>query len=371
MNHSRQLLVVDMLLFVFLVSYGQEVDSTYHNPLFVNKEFDIGDVNVFDGEDGYYYLYGSGRFANQVLYRSKNFVDWENTEIVPIPESTRKEIIQVRQPSKEDVENSPFLSSTRMWAPMIVKIGPKYNMYTSAGAYSGILCLQSDSFFGPFSFPHHDEDGNPKKMIDLKDVGIPFDAIDPCFVRDQRSGKNYLFFGSAFGVYRVELSKDGTELAKKHEFTLVAGRREGGGVGNGYEGTMLYYHNNYWYMILSPRNDYRLLCWRSKSLCGKFVDKNGNTPFSDKYGHEILGPQPDSYRTPEGYALRNTGHSGEIVKDQVGRYFIFCHAAVEPISSTYWRRAVCLTEIEWDNDGWPVAVTKDKMVSYENRRPIM
>ena len=197
MNHSRQLLVVDMLLFVILVSYGQEVDSTYHNPLFVNKEFDIGDVNVFDGEDGYYYLYGSGRFANQVLYRSKNFVDWENTEIVPIPESTRKEIIQVKQPSKEDVENSPFLSSTRMWAPMIVKIGPKYNMYTSAGAYSGILCLQSDSFFGPFSFPHHDEDGNPKKMIDLKDVGIPFDAIDPCFVRDQRSGKNYLFFGSA------------------------------------------------------------------------------------------------------------------------------------------------------------------------------
>ena len=105
MNHSRQLLVVDMLLFVILASYGQEVDSTYHNPLFVNKEFDIGDVNVFDGEDGYYYLYGSGRFANQVLYRSKNFVDWENTEIVPIPESTRKEIIQVKQPSKEDVEN--------------------------------------------------------------------------------------------------------------------------------------------------------------------------------------------------------------------------------------------------------------------------
>ena len=353
------------------LAYGQDVDSLYHNPLFVNKTYDIGDVNVFNGGDGFFYLYGSGGFATQVLYRSKNLVEWENTGIVPIPNTVREEIKKIKQPTREETKMSPYWSTLSMWAPMIVKVGNKYNMYTSSGAYSGIFCLQSDSLWGPFSFPHHYADGSPRKLVDLKDVGIPFDVIDPCFVNDFKSGKNYLFFGSAYGVYRVELSKDGTELAKRHTFTLVAGKHKGGGVGNGYEGAMLYYHNKYWYMILSPRSDYRLLCWRSKRLRGKFVDKNGNTPLSDKYGHEILGPQPESYKTPDGYSLRKTGHSGEIIKDKAGRFFIFCHAAVEPVSAKYWRRAVCLTEIIWDKDGWPVAVTKDRKVSYENRRPDM
>lgn len=346
-------------------------DSIYYNPLFVNKTHDIGDVNVFDGEDGYYYLYGSGSFANQVLYKSNNLVDWVNTGRIPIPKDVQEEIRKVKQPTKEEANNSRFWSTTSMWAPMIVKVGEKWNMYTSAGAFSGIICLQADSLRGPFTFPHHDENGNPLKLIDLKDVDIPFDAIDPCFVYDPKTGKNYLFFGSAYGVYRVELTPDGTELAEPRKFELVAGKHEGGGVGNGYEGTMLYYHAGYWYMILSPRSDYRLLCWRSKDLCGKYVDKNGNTPMSNKYGHEILGPQRDDYRTPEGYALKSTGHSGEIFKDKDGRYFIFCHAAVERFADRYWRRAVCLTEIKWDEDGWPVAVTDGRKVSYVNKKPRM
>lgn len=374
---KRYIVICFALIGCSLLAIGQMLnpkgatDSLFHNPLFVNKLYDIGDVNVFDGEDGYYYLYGSGSFAGQVLYRSKNLVDWENTGIVPIPQYVQDEISKVEQPTIEEANMSRFWSKTMMWAPMIVKVGEKWNMYTSAGAYSGIICLHSDSPVGPFSFPHHGKEGNPLKLVDLKDVEIPFDAIDPCFVRDHKSGKNYLFFGSAYGVYRVALSKDGTKLARRPKFTLVAGKHEGGGVGNGYEGTMLYFHDGYWYMILSPRNDYRLLCWRSKSLRGKFVDKNGNTPLGNQYGHEILGPQPDSYRTPEGFALRMTGHSGEIVKDKSGRYFIFCHAAVEAVSDKYWRRAVCMTEIKWDEDGWPVAVTKDRKVSYENRKPDM
>jgi arabinan endo-1,5-alpha-L-arabinosidase len=362
------------LMLLVLNSFSRNVqnnDSIYHNPLFVNKVLDIGDVNVIDGEDGYFYLYGSGGFASQVLYKSTNLVDWENTGIVPIPHAVREEIKKIKQPSREESKMSPYWSKTKMWAPMIVKVGEKWNMYTSAGAYSGIICLQSDSPVGPFVFPHHDEDGSPRKLIDLKDVNIPFDAIDPCFVKDHKSGRNYLFFGSKYGVYRAELSKDGTKLARRPKFTLVAGRHEGGGVGNGYEGTMLFFHDGYWYMILSPRNDYRLLCWRSKSLRGKFADKKGHTPLGNQYGHEILRPQLDSYRTPDGYALRKTGHSGEIIKDKSGRYFIFCHAAVEPVSDKYWRRAVCMTEIKWDEDGWPVAVTKDRKVSYENRKPNM
>ena len=73
----------------------EATDSLFHNPLFINKLNYIGDVNVFDGEDGYYYLYGSGSLVCQVLCRSKNLVDWENSGIVPIPQSIQGEISKV------------------------------------------------------------------------------------------------------------------------------------------------------------------------------------------------------------------------------------------------------------------------------------
>ena len=107
-----------------------------------------------------------------------------------------------------------------------------------AGAYSGINCLQSDSLTCPYIFPNHSKDGSQLKLIDLKDVEIPFDAMGLCFIKDHKSERNYLFFGSAYGVYRVELSPDGTKQATHHTFELVAGKHEGVGVGNGYEGTM-------------------------------------------------------------------------------------------------------------------------------------
>lgn len=345
-------------------------DSVYHNPLFVNDP-DIADVTVFNGYDGFYYMFGTGYFYRQYLYRSKNFIDWECTYINPIPEFVQQQIKGMKQPT--EVRNPKYRATDQMWAPQIVKVGNKYNLYTSIAAYGGIICLQSDDPIGPYTFQHFDKKGYPMKLIDLDDVGMEFDVIDPCYVRDFTNGKNYLFLGSSFGIYRIELTTDGTSVQKNAKFVHVAGSTDRGEHGVDYEGTMLYWHGGYWYMILSPRRDYRLLCWRSKTLTGEFVDKNGNTPMSDEYGWEILKPQVSEYLTPEGYYLVNAGHSGEIVTDKSHRYFIFCHAGVsKPNEKTNYRhRAVCLTEIKWDKDGWPVAVTKDRMVSYENRRPDM
>lgn len=346
------------------------VGNIYNNPLFVGGP-DIADVTVFYGNDGFYYMFGTGFFYGQYLYRSKNLFNWECTYINPIPQEVQQQIKELKQP--QEVKLPKLKANDQMWAPQIIKVGNKYNLYTSIASYGGIICLQSDEPTGPFVFPVVDEQGSPQKLIDLDDVGMEFDVIDPCFVRDHSNGKNYLFFGSSFGIYRVELSKDGTTLKRNANFVHVAGSTDRGKRGVDYEGTMLYWHGGYWYMILSPRRDYRLLCWRSKTLTGEFVDKDGNTPFSDKYGWEILRPQARDYVSPEGYRLANAGHSGEIVMDKDNRYFIFCHASVTFPSKkgTYGHRAPCLTEIIWDEDGWPVAATKDRKVSYENRRPDM
>lgn len=367
----ERLLIIILLGFSMQLRSQENCNEIYHNPLFVNKQVDIGGINVFYADDGFYYLYGSGEYSKQVLYRSKNLVDWENTHIVPIPEKVQREIQNMEQPSKLVPGKEKFKSTTRFWAPMIAKVGSNYNLYTSVGAYSGIICLQSQSPLGPFTFQHYDRKGKPKKLIDLKDVGIPYDVIDACYVYDHTDGRNYLFFGSNFGVYRVELSKDGTELATSHYFELIAGCQSGGGVSGGYEGTMVYFYQGYWYLILSPRGNYKLLCWRCRDLKGPFLDEKGNSPMSDKYGHEILKPQEDSFKTPEGYSLRRTGHSGEIFMDKSGRYFIFCEASVEPLKNPWWRKAPCLTEIKWDKEGWPSAITKDRRVAYENVRPNM
>ena len=345
-------------------------DSIYHNPLFVGEP-DIADVTVFYGNDGFYYMFGTGFFYRQYLYRSRNLVNWECTYINPIPKKVQQQIRELKQP--QAVKFPKLKANDQMWAPQIIKVGNKYNLYTSIAAYGGIICLQSDEPTGPFVFPIVDKQGWPQKLIDLDDAEMEFDVIDPCFVRDFSDGKNYLFFGSSFGIYRVELTQDGTSVQKNAKFVHVAGSTDRGEHGVDYEGTMLYWHSGYWYMILSPRRNYHLLCWRSKTLIGEFVDKNGNTPFSNKYGWIILKSQPADYITPEGCHFFSAGHSGEIVMDKSGRYFIFYHAGVsEPNKKTKYRhRAVCLTEITWDKDGWPVAVTKDRKVSYENRRPDM
>lgn len=376
---SKRIFVIVSLLFPFSSVLCQNKfrlrgafynDSIYHNPLFVNNP-DIADICVFYGNDGYFYMFGTGFFYKQYLYKSKNMVNWECTLINPIPEFVQQQIKEMKQPLK--VQYPRFQAFDQMWAPQIVRVGSKYNLYTSLAAYGGIICLQSDDPIGPYIFPHTDKKGNPEKLIDLDDVGMEFDVIDPCFARDFTDGKNYLFFGSSFGIYRIELTHDGTSVRKNAKFVHVAGSRDRGKHGIDYEGTMLYWHGGYWYMILSPRRDYRLLCWRAKTLTGEFIDKNGDTPFSDKYGWEILRPQGTEYVTPEGFYLVNAGHSGEIFMDKSNHYYIFFHAAVsKPNSQTLYRhRAACMAEINWDEDGWPVAVTKDRMVSYENRRPDM
>ena len=366
------------IIFCFLLmddSYAQDSiaelrgfssDSIYHNPLYITDK-SIPDVTVFDGEDGFYYMLGTEGLKKLELFKSKNLVDWESTNINPVPRITQDEIRNLKQPL--DVQYPHIKTTGSLWAPHIFKVQKCFNLYASVGAYGGIICLQSKSPLGPYTFPHP-QSGNLRKLVDLEDVGLEFDVIDPCFVRDAKSRKNYLFFGSSFGIYRVELTKDGTSVKKKAKFVHVAGSTDRGKTGVDYEGTMLYWHDGYWYMILSPRRDYRLLCWRSKTLTGVFSDRNGNTPLSDKYGWEILQPQPRNYVTPEGCYLAVAGHAGEIIKDKSGRYFIFCHARIsKPNVGSYGHRAPCLTEIVWDEDGWPIANTKDHRVSYENKKP--
>ncbi len=345
-------------------------EKVFYNPLFVSER-PVSDVTVFYGDDGAYYMFGSGVFNKQYMFRSRNLYEWESSDLYPIPKDVQEGIANLKQPL--EVKHPKIKSRTCLWAPHIVKVGKCYNLYTSVGSYGGIICLQSKDPTGPFVFPHFDKSGNPLKLIDLADDGMAFDVIDPCFVHDSVNKRNYLFFGSSFGIYRVELTKDGKKIKKNAKYVHVAGSTDRGKTGVDYEGTMLYWHDGYWYLILSPRRSYRLLCWRSKSLTGTFVDKNGNTPLSDKYGWEILQPQQRDYITPEGYHLAVTGHAGEIVKDKEGRYFIFCHASVTlpTKNNVYGHRAPCLTEIVWDKEGWPRAVTIEHRVSYENKRPTM
>lgn len=344
-------------------------DSVFYNPLFVNK-LTLPDVCVFNGGDGCYYMIGSESLDRQCFYKSTDLIEWNCTDLNPYPDYVKEQIKKLKQPT--NIRFPQIRIPSGSWAPNIVKVGKKFNLYTSAGAYGGIICLQSDKPTGPYTFSRFDKEGNPLKLVDLDDVGMEFDVIDPCFVRDTKIRKNYLFFGSSFGIYRVELSKDGTRVKKNAKYVHIAGSTDRGEHGIDYEGTMLYRHGDYWYLILSPRRDYRLLCWRSKSLTGEFRDKEGNTPFSNKYGWEILSPQSNDYLTPEGYYLTTSGHSGEIVKDKVGRYFIFCHVRVtRPDVGGYGHRVPCLTEIVWDEDGWPIANTKDHKVSYENIKPVL
>ena len=58
-----------------------EVEKTYNNPVL---RADKPDPTIWDGEDGYFYLYATGNFSNNRMYRSVNLYEWELTGDAPM-----------------------------------------------------------------------------------------------------------------------------------------------------------------------------------------------------------------------------------------------------------------------------------------------
>lgn len=303
--------------------------NSYSNPV-INES--APDPTVVRGDDGRFYLYATENIRNVPVYSSDNLVDWK-FEGTAFTDETRPQMVP----------------DGAIWAPDIQKIGDRYVLYYSKSRWGGewecgIGAATSDSPSGPFT--------DHGKLFISSEIGVQ-NSIDPFFISD--GGKNYLFWGSFRGIYGVELTSDGLALNPGAKPRQIAGTLT--------EGTNIYFHDGYYYLVGSAgsccdgeRSTYHVVAARSENLFGPYVDRDGLPAMENNFsvvmerGDKVIGP----------------GHNANFVTDDAGNHWMLYHAfdAAEPEAG----RKVYLDRILWDSDGWPRTLSGEP--TEEGERPV-
>ncbi|MCP8617558.1 family 43 glycosylhydrolase [Salirhabdus salicampi] len=308
---------------------GKETDEAmFQNPVY---EPVLADPSVIKADDGYYYAYGTedawGEHSNTVLVpvtRSKNLIDWEY--VGPA------------------FETKPmWKGSGSIWAPDIQKYQDQYYLYYSLSIWGdsnpGIGVAVSDKPEGPFE--------DKGKIFDSEEIGV-FNSIDPYFYVTE-DGRPYIFWGSFHGIFGVQLSEDGFEVAGE-KFQIG---------GSAFEAPYIIERNNSFYFFGSlgsccegENSTYHVAVAKADNIEGPYFDKDGN---DIKYspGTTILKRQADgNYVGP--------GHNA-IVQDDAGTDWILYHA-INKEDDKLWtgasRRPLMLDPIVWE-DGWPTVKNQE------------
>lgn len=302
------------ILFLFqLLSNAQHV---YNNPVISVS----GPDPTIIKRGNYFYLYHTGGYVP--IYRSEDLVTW------------------TRIGNSFSNESHPtFVENGGIWAPDINYIKGRYVMYYSMSTWGGVTTCGigigvSHSPAGGFT--------DRGKLFDSKEIGVK-NSIDP-FYYEEDDGRKYLFWGSFYGIYAIELSDDGLSVKEGAEKKQIAGSLT--------EGTYIYKHNGYYYLIGSAgtcceglNSTYRLVVARSRSLLGPYIDKNGNSALSNNFS-DLLNASNET---------KGPGHCSEIVEDDNGQTWILYHGY--QVSDPDAGRCVYLDQVMWDDKGWPYIIT--------------
>ena len=313
------------IITALLASAAAFAQTTFSNPV-IGPNW--ADPTVWQA-DGHFYTLATGL---QDLKTSEDLVHWEivgDPKERPISEQTREVLSKLGK---------------WIWAPDMLRAEDRWMLYVAC--YNSlednrIACLSSDSPTGPWTYEGI--------ITDSKDNGIK-DTIDAEVVRDPKTGKMWLFFGSTGRVHRIQLDATGTSIAPGAGFEHVAGldrdvNRQRDKV---FEGTYIHRHKGWWYLFASVgdyRNDsYRVVCGRSRKLTGTFRNKEGLPLTEGNWTTVISSGKDDRFYGP--------GHNGEIFTDSKGQDYIIYHSHDRALEKASWRPAM-LQRIFWDRDGWP------------------
>jgi arabinan endo-1,5-alpha-L-arabinosidase len=327
----------------FTVLVKKQNDNVmYTNPVFAPV---LADPAVVRDDDGYFYVFGTQDFgkwgsSTSVQYipilKSNNLVSWEFAG------------------SAFNSQNSPKWGTFNagLWAPDIVKIGNKYNLYYSLSTWGdpnpGIGVATSDHPLGPWT--------DHGKIFDSSSIGVN-NSIDPAVFVDDDS-RVYMIWGSFRGLYGVELTADG--LALKDGDNAINAKTRVAGLdtstpwnGDTYEGAYVIKKDNYYYLFVSSgtccegfNSTYNVRVSRSTSPLGPYIDNIGRDMLGTDRGTQVITRSP--------YFVGN-GHNS-VIKDDAGDYWIFYHAydksKLEKFENTS-RRSLMLDKLIWTSDGWP------------------
>ena len=280
-------------------------------------------------KDGLFYLYSteSGTFPNIPIFKSVDLINWYFVG------------------TAFDDKTRPTSFEGSLWAPDINFIEDKYVLYYSMSRWGGewecgIGVAVADHPAGPFV--------DVGKLFDSQEINVR-NSIDPFFISD--NGKNYLFWGSHYGIYGIQLTDDGLALKEGAKARRIAG--------SGGEGTYIHKRGNFYYLFLSygsccsgVSSTYNVRVGRSLSLFGPYSDRQGKSMLED--AGMVLLKGNDFVAGP--------GHNAEIVTDDDGEDWLLYHGYL--YSNPELSRLAFLDRISW-KDGWPVMQEGAPSVSSE------
>jgi arabinan endo-1,5-alpha-L-arabinosidase len=316
-------------------------DTLYQNPVFEPDLADPSFIRVTDSD-------GNKRFY---AYGTQNtWYSGAAARLTPI--------ISSRNLTKWEIVGDAFTADTKptwhnggLWAPQIVQseTDGKFYLYYSNSTWGdsnpGVGVAVSDYPYGPFT--------DMGKILDTQSSGVA-NAIDQFYTIDGsgRNKKSYLFWGSFRGIYGQEISTDMKTLIGT-KFKIA---------GSGFEGTYIYKHNGKYWLFASSSNccDGPNTKYFLSVACGDKI----TGPYKTKEGIDILtinnnqAPNATKFLQGDGVTWVGSGHNGEIIQDDNGRYFMLYHAValarpwlINEGGAT--RRPLLMDEVHWGEDGWP------------------
>lgn len=287
--------------------------SKFNNPVI---EHIVADPSVIR-KDGIFYLFSteSGQYPNIPIYKSIDLINWYYTGSA-FNDTTR-----------------PTSFQGNLWAPDVNFINGKYVLYYSMSVWGGewdcgIGVAIADYPWGPYK--------EFAKLFDSRQIGVQ-NSIDPFFIEDE--GKKYLFWGSHYGIYGIQLSDDGLSIKKGAEKFQVAGK--------GGEGTYIHKHDGQYFLFQSYgtccnglSSTYHIRVGCADSLQGPYFDRQ-NKPMLESMGTLLL--QGNSI-------VVGPGHNAEIITDDEGVDWLLFHGYQRANPNA--GRVLFLDMISWDG-GWP------------------
>ena len=297
-----------MLAGLWAWSAADAQTATYTNPVY---GYDSPDPTVQRDQEGNFWCYAT----NCQTRVSKDLVHWTDVK---------------------DVFTTPTWNGNgfAVWAADVNYIDGRYVMYYALAQWDNLTETGIGVAVGD----------TPRKFTDVgrmfrsTEIGVT-NSIDACYVEEEE--KKYLVWGSFYGIYLAELTKDGMAVKDYSRKTKIAG--------NAFEGSMVHKRGDYYYLFASVgtcceggKSTYRTVVGRSRQLAGPYTDRRGGRMLDNHYTTVIKGNS----------RWAGPGHNSEIITDDNGDDWIMYHCY--DAKNNFHGRLLMLDKVTWDEAGWPV-----------------
>lgn len=327
-----------LILLLWLAFTCHAQDSDYKDNIHVHDP-------VVIRQNDTYYLFCTGWGIS--VFSSKNLKTWKEEKRIfeEPPEWTEKVVPGFRG---------------HMWAPDISYYNGKYYLYYSVSAFAkntSAIGLATNVTLDPTDpdFKWKDQ-GMIVQSVPNRDL---WNAIDPNLITDDQ-GYPWLCFGSFWeGLKLVKLIPNRTALSEPQEWYTVAKRKRSHFIDDKDPGdaaleapfvfkkdTLYYLFVSWDYCCRGKESTYKIVVGRSKDVTGPYLDKDGKS--MAKGGGSLVLDGNEHWP--------GVGHCSTYTFD--GKDYLIFHAYD---AEDEGRSKLKITEINWDEAGWP-EVNKEKIL---------